>query len=85
MTKTEKPYDQRVVEVLNMFKNLQSVGIPFNSPEARMLKEYTDAYINDGTCWEGTLNFQAYGRVAEVNLPRRSDKLVEIVLRKPRV
>ena len=85
MTKTEKPYEQRVSEVLNVFKNLKSVGIPFDSPEARMLKDYTDAYIKDGICWEGTLNFQAYGRMAEVNLPRRADKQIEVILRKTRI
>ena len=85
MTKTEKPVEQRISEVLNVFKNLKQVGIPFNSPEAQMLKDYTDAYIKDGVCWEGTLNFQAYGRMAEVCLPRRADKLVEVTLRKPRV
>jgi hypothetical protein len=85
MTITEKSYEQRVIEILSVFRNLKSVGIPLNCTEVLELKDYTDAYIKDGICWEGTINFQRIGRMAEVNLPKRADKVVEVTLRKTRI
>jgi hypothetical protein len=52
--------------------------------EVQELKKHTDAYIHEGVCWSGSISFLAYGRIAEVNLPRRADKQIEVTLRKPR-
>ncbi len=68
-----------------MLKDIAGLGIPMKSPEVEALRERFSAYVNDGVCWEGTIDFSAYGRMAEVSLPRRADKAVEVRLRLPRV
>ncbi len=82
--KTEKPKEDRVRECVAILRDIQALGIPFHSPEVAELKSHIDAYILEGTVWEGTVNFLAYGRIAEVTLPRRADKPVEVRLRVPR-
>jgi hypothetical protein len=84
-TISEKPKDERLKESLEIFRSLKSLGIPFEAPEVCELKTYIDAYVNDGICWSGIISFIRYGRIAEVNLPRRADKQIEVKLRVPRV
>lgn len=84
-TTTEKPYADRVKESVEILQSLRTLGIPANSPEAGELKQHLDAYIRDGVCWSGTLDFRRFGRMAEVCLPRRADKQIEVKLRVPRV
>lgn len=81
---TEKPKDECLKESLEILRNIQTLGIPYNSPEVQELKSRLDAYINDGIPWCGTISFRRFGRIAEVNLPRRADKPIEVRLRVPR-
>jgi hypothetical protein len=81
---TEKPKEDRVRECVTILRDLQSLGIPLQSPEVAELKQRINAYITEGIAWEGSVDFLAYGRIAEVNLPRRADKPVEVRLRLPR-
>lgn len=83
--KTEKPQEDRIKETVNILRDLSGLGIPLKSPEVLTLKEKLDAYIKEGECWEGTLNFLQFGRMAEVKLPRRADQAIEVRLRLPRV
>ena len=83
--KTEKPVGDRVREVVEIMKKLRTLGIPSDAPEVAQLKSHFDAYIRDGECWSGSVSFLAYGRIADVNLPRRADKPIELTLRVPRV
>ena len=83
-TISEKPKEERLKESLEIFRSLKTLGIPFDAPEVQELKKHTDAYIHEGICWSGSVSFLAYGRIAEVNLPRRADKQIEVTLRKPR-
>ena len=82
---SEKPKEQRLEEVVNVLRDIRGLGIPIKSPEVAALQERFSAYVNDGVCWAGTIDFSAYGRMAEVNLPRRADKPIEVRLRVPRV
>jgi hypothetical protein len=82
---SEKPQEDRLKESLEIFRSMKSLGIPFDSPEVQELKKYVDSYVRDGICWTGTISFLRFGRIAEVNLPRRADKQIEVTLRKPRV
>lgn len=82
---SEKPKDERLKESMEIFRSMKTLGIPFDSPEVQELKQYVDAYVRDGICWAGTISFLRFGRIAEVNLPRRTDKHIEVTLRKPRV
>jgi hypothetical protein len=80
---SEKSKEDRLKESLEIFRSLKKLGIPFDSPEVQELKTYMDAYVRDGICWSGTVSFLRFRRIAEVNLPRRADKQIEVTLRKP--
>lgn len=82
--KSEKPFELRVKESVEIMRQIQGLGIPLNSTEVLELKSHIDSYVKEGICWEGTINFLRFGRIAEVNLPRREDKPIEVNLRKPR-
>ena len=79
--KTEKPQAQCLSEVITLLKKFPTLGIPLHSPEVQELKKHLDTYVRDGECWNGTVSFSAYGRIADVDLPRRADKTIEVTLR----
>ena len=81
---SEKPVADRVKECMAILNDIQALGIPSLSPELVKLRGHMNEYIRDGTCWTGVVDFSAYGRIAEVILPRRADKAVEVLLRVPR-
>jgi hypothetical protein len=78
---TEKPKELRVKETVELLKKFPTLGIPLDSPEVMELRQHLNAYINDGTVWSGTISFRSYGRMADVTLPRRADKPIEVLLR----
>lgn len=80
----EKPKADRLKECVAILKDLQGLGIPYDCPEVLKLRTHINAYVNDGVCWEGRIDFSFYGRIAEVKLPRRADRAVELLLRVPR-
>ena len=82
--KTEKPIPLRLKESIEILKKITGRGIPLESTEVQELKQRFDAYIKEGECWTGTISFAAYGRIADVNLPKRADKTIEVTLRVPK-
>ena len=84
MSSTEKPHAERVKETVEILKSISGLGIPLDSPEVAELRTHLNAYIKDGLCWSGSISFLRFGRIAEVNLPRRADKAIEVTLRIPR-
>jgi hypothetical protein len=84
MSTTEKPHAERVKETVEILKSISGLGIPLDSPEVAELRAHLNAYIKEGTCWSGSISFLRFGRIAEVNLPRRADKAIEVTLRLPR-
>jgi hypothetical protein len=81
---TEKPVADRIQETLEVFNGIKTLGIPLDSPEVNELRSHFNTYIREGVCWSGTLNFLRFGRMAEVDLPRRADKEIVVRLRVPR-
>jgi hypothetical protein len=82
MTVSEKPIAQRLKEVVEVMKKLTTdLGLPLESPEVQELKGHLDAYVREGTVWEGTVDFSAYGRKAVVNLPKSATKTIEVMLK----
>ena len=79
--KTDKPVDIRLKEVVEILKKITGLGIPLESDEVQELKSHFDRYIKEGECWTGTVSFSNYGRIADVTLPRRADKPIEVTLR----
>jgi hypothetical protein len=79
---SEKPQADRLKESIAILKKLTiDLRIPYSSPEVQELKSHFDLYIKEGVCWSGSVSFEAYGRVAIVNLPRSAKKPIEITLR----
>jgi hypothetical protein len=82
MSVSEKPIAQRLKEVVEVMTKLtKDLGLPLESPEVQELKGHLDAYVRDGTVWEGTVDFSAYGRKAVVNLPKCKTKTIEVMLK----
>jgi hypothetical protein len=81
---SEKPQEDRVKEIMTILHKFHELGIPLDSPEVGEVKVHFNNYIRDGTCWSGSISFAKYGRIVDVNLPKRADKLVEVTLRLPR-
>ena len=84
MSQTEKPKEDRVKETVEILRSIKGLGISINEPEVIELRGHFRKYIEEGICWAGSINFLRFGRMAEVNLPRRADKMVEVTLRVPR-
>lgn len=84
MATSEKPQEDRIQETLEILRSIRSLGIPLDSPEVQELKDHFNAYVKNGLCWSGSISFERFGRIVDVNLPRRADKLVEVTLRLPR-
>lgn len=83
---SEKPQADRLKESIAVLKKLTiDLGIPYVSPEIQELKSRFDIYIKDGICWNGTVSFAAYGRIATVNLPRSAKKPIEVTLKQFRL
>jgi hypothetical protein len=83
---SEKPQADRLKESIAFFKKLTiDLGIPYVSPEVQELKAHFDRYIKEGVCWNGTVSFASYGRVAMVNLPRSAKKPIEVTLKQFRL
>ena len=81
---SEKPIAQRLSETMEIIKNISDLGIPLDSPEVAELRVHLNSYVKEGICWNGSISFLRFGRIAEVNLPRRTDKSIEVTLRLPR-
>jgi hypothetical protein len=83
---SEKPQADRLKESIAVLKKLTvDLGIPYSSPEVQELKSRFDSYIKEGVCWNGTVSFAAYGRIATVNLPRGAKKPIEVTLKQFRL
>jgi len=83
-TITEKPVADRVRESVTLMKKLtQDLGMSKESPEVQELKSHLDDYIKNGTCWTGHIVFSSYGRIADVHLPQKASKPIEVTLRVP--
>ncbi len=84
MVTSDKPQSDRIQETVKILKHITELGIPYDSPEVVELRTYLNAYVKEGTCWSGSISFLRFGRIAEVDLPRRADKSIEVTLRIPR-
>jgi len=82
---SEKPKEDRVKEVVTILNKFKTLDIPLDAPEVQELREHLNAYVTEGTAWSGTISFRRFGRMADVVIPRRADKTIEITLRKSRL
>jgi hypothetical protein len=63
-------------------KELRDLGIPTEYPPLKELSKRLSEYVKTGEPWAGKIKFEAYGRVADVVLPRKTDRQITVVLRK---
>lgn len=79
--KTEKTPADCLREVMEVMKKFKLLGIPLDCSEVAELRGHFDNYVRNGECWNGSINFLAFGRIADVNLPRSATKPIEVTLR----
>lgn len=72
----------RIEECLLVMKQIRDLGIPTEYPPLRELSKRLSDYVKTGDPWTGKIKFEAYGRVAEVILPRKADRQVSVLLKK---
>lgn len=72
----------RVEECLSVMKQIRDLGIPTEYPPFKELSRRMSDYIKTGEPWSGKIKFEAYGRVAEVILPRRQNIEVSVILKR---
>ena len=78
---TEKHKTKRLQEIIEILKKLEGLGIPIESAEVQELKSHFDRYLHSGICWTGTVPFLNYDRIADVVLPKKANKTIEVTLR----
>ena len=71
----------RIDECISIMKQIRDLGIPLEYPPYKELSKRISEYIKTGEPWSGKINFEAYGRYADVILPRRADRQIVVVLR----
>jgi hypothetical protein len=72
----------RLNECLKVLKDIQELGIPVDYPPLKELSKRMTDYVKTGDPWAGKLKMEAYGRYADVVLPRKKDIPITVVLRK---
>jgi len=72
----------RIEECIRIMKQLRDLGIPAEYPPLKELSKRLSDYVKTGEPWAGKIKFEAYGRVANVILPRKSDRQLVVVLEK---
>jgi hypothetical protein len=72
----------RIEECIMIMKQMRDLGIPTEYPPLKELSKRLSDYVKTGEPWAGKIKFEAYGRVANVILPRKSDRQLIVVLEK---
>lgn len=72
----------RVEECIRVMKEIRDLGVPTEYPPLKELSKRLSDYVKTGEPWAGKIKFEAYGRVADVVLPRKADRQITVVLRK---
>ena len=75
---------ERVKESITILKKLKELGIPNNEPGYYQTKEKLDEWIAGGDQWDGRIDFPRFQRRAELLLPVRPDRVVQMTLFAPR-
>jgi len=79
-----KSKQDRVKESITILKKLKELGIPNNEPGYYQTKRQLDEWIAGGDQWDGRIDFPRFQRRAELVLPVRPDRVVEMTIFAPR-
>lgn len=80
-----KPKEDRVKEGISILKQLRDNGVKDYSLGFIDLKTKISEWVSGEDGWEGTIDFRDYGRVAEVDLPKYTNRAagVNFKVKKP--
>ncbi len=76
--KTIKPKEDRLKEGINLLKQLKDNGVKEHSLGFIDLKTKISEWVSGEEGWEGTISFSEYGRMAEVDLPKYTNRAAGI-------
>ena len=73
---------KRLEQVMTVMTKLRDdLKLPMGCAAVLELKSRLSDWVRTGTAWSGTIDFREFGRMAEVNCPKNSEKLLEVRLR----
>ena len=72
--KVLKPKEDRLKEGISLLKQLQEGGVSDKSPGFMELKTRISEWVSGEDGWEGVIPFASYGRIAEVELPKWTNR-----------
>jgi hypothetical protein len=72
--KTIKSKEDRVKEGINLLKQLRDNGVKDYSLGFIELKTKISEWVSGEDGWEGDISFSDYGRIAEVDLPKYTNR-----------
>ena len=76
--KTIKSKEDRLAEGINILKQLRDNGVKEHSLGFIELKTKISEWVSGEDGWEGTISFSDYGRIAEVDLPKYTNRTAGI-------
>jgi hypothetical protein len=69
-----KPKADRLTEGISILKQLRDAGVKEHSLGFIELKTRISEWVNGEDSWEGMIDFRDYGRVAEIDLPKYTNR-----------
>ena len=72
--KEVKPKEERLKEGIALLKQLRDGGIQEHSLGYLELKNKITEWVSNQDSWEGNIPFTEYGRIAEVELPKYTNR-----------
>jgi hypothetical protein len=76
-----KPKENRVKEGVELLRQLKGAGVTDNSAGFIDLKIKISEWISGEEGWEGVVDFREYGRMADIDLPKYSNRIAGINFR----
>lgn len=73
-----KPKEERLKEGISILKQLRDNGVKDYSLGFIELKTIINEWVCGEDSWEGTIDFRDYGRIAEVDLPKYTNRAAGI-------
>jgi hypothetical protein len=69
-----KPKKDRLQEGINLLKQLRDAGVKEHLGGFQELKEKISVWVNSEESWTGVVYFPEHGRIAEVDLPKYTNR-----------
>jgi hypothetical protein len=73
-----KPKKDRLQEGINLLKQLRDAGVKEHLGGFLELKEKIGEWVNSDESWTGIIHFPEHGRIAEVDLPKYTNRAAGI-------